>query len=191
MEKYKQEIINRGYSVVSEMEHGISFVNEKVSTCVILLKEYKADKDDNLSNEDLGILYNTYRGYDLHRDLKSKYIFAEKSTRCVIINFSGDKESIERDPYHFLKIPTNKIYTLPKDVNKNITIKFSPMKDASDFGDFTVDPYDFFDGLCCAKYFEFLAKAKDGDIVKYPKIIENSYYRYQADKLYKIELLKD
>lgn len=177
MEKYKQQIIDRCYSVITETEEGITFVNEDVQFCVILLKTYKGDDDKE-------------KGFELHKILKSKFSYAEKCTICVIIDTNEDKEKIQRNEYFYSKIFTDRINILPIKSDKSIKISFSSMKDVFDTGDYTVNAFDYFDGLCCINYMEYLSKAKNGDIVKYPKIANNSYFRYIANKLYSIEVIE-
>lgn len=176
MENYKKQITDRGYKVVSETEEGISFVNEDVKFCAILLKKYKEDGNDK----------------EYGRELKKtlNYSYAEKGTFCIIISTDDDRDKIQRDPYFYVKIFTDKINILPIKEDKSITIIFMPMKDSSDVGDYTVNAFDHFDGLLSASYFEYLTNAKHGDIVKYPKIIDSSFFRYHANKLYTIENIK-
>lgn len=186
MEKYKQQIIDRGYSVVAETEDGIAFANESASFSVILLKEYFSNHRSDAK-----------AGHDLHRILKEKFWFAEKSTICVIASIHEDegnpKEEIERNEYYFLKIFPEKIHILPQKQNKDIKIVFSPMENEKDTGDYCINPFDNFDGLCSANYLEYLSRAKDGDVIKYPKIISGmgtSFLNYWAYKLYQTEIQK-
>lgn len=182
MEQYKQQIIDRGYSIVEESEFGISFVNESAKFCVILLKQYWSQNK-----------HDAEFGHSLHANLKKKFIYAEKCTILVINALhpeeSRTQEEIERDEYFFLKMFPENIQYLPKAENKSTTINFSPMKSAEDKGDYTVDPFDEFDGKCSGNFLKYLSQAKDGDVVKYPKIVDNRFFRYWADKLYTIKMI--
>jgi hypothetical protein len=176
MEEFKNKIIDRGYSIVEESEEGIAFVNEDTQFCAILLKFYSDEDYDR-------------RGFKLHDVLKSKFSFAEKCTICIILDSDIDKEKLVRDEYFYCKILPERINILPIKSDKSVKIIFSPMDNASDVGDYTVNPFEPFDGLCSSNYIEFLSNAKDGNIVKYPKIVNNSYFRYLAYKLYNIEVI--
>lgn len=181
MDNYKQQILERGYEFVDETEDGSCYVNESVSFCVILLNEYfSRHKTDAKA------------GHELHQILKNKYHFAEKSTICVIANVhieeDNEKEDIERNEYYFLKIFPERINILPKKQNKEIKIVFEPMLNEKDIGNYFINPFDYFDGLCSVNYLAYLSEAKDGDIVKYPKIISPSFFNYWAYKLYSTEV---
>ena len=183
MENYKQQIIDRGYQLVAETEEGYCFVNESTNFCAILLKEYCSEHYNNAKS-----------GYELLEILKNKYGFAEKATICVIVNVTSDenksKESIERDEYFFLKIFPERIHILPIKSNKEVKITFEPMSGENDKGNYTINPFDKFDGLCSSNFLEYLSKAQDGDIIKYPKIVDTSFFRYWGQKLYQIEIVK-
>ncbi len=143
---------------------------------VILLKEYN-DINKSLAQ-------------DLHAELRKSYAYAEKCTICVVINYNGDREELERNEYFFLKIFADKINIIPAKSDKTKTISIVPIKDNSDLTGFFMDPYDHFDGLCIAKYVEFLSTANDGDVFKYPKIINPSFLRYWAEKLFTVNFIK-
>lgn len=183
MEEYKQQIINQGYQMVAETEDGVCFVNEAVNFSVILLKEYYSGHDTDAK-----------AGHELHKILKDKYGFAEKSTICIIANVHPDEkrtlEKIQRDEYYFLKVFPEKISILPQTQNKNIKITFSPMTNENDKGNYFINPFEEFDGLCSGSFLEYLSTAKNGDVVKYPKIISTSFFNYWGSKLYKIEIEK-
>lgn len=101
-----------------------------------------------------------------------------------------NKEEIERNEYYFLKIFPERICILPKSGNKDIKITFEAMNAENDTGNYTINPFDYFDGLCCSNFLEYLSRAQDGDVVKYPKIISPSYFNYWAYKLYQTEVVK-
>ena len=175
IEKFKQEIMARGYKLISETDKGVSFANEDTQFGVILLKKYTGiHSDEDGSSE-------------LHDSLKKLYPFAEKSTVCVMMDAEGDKEKIQRDEYFFSKIFTDRINILPERKDKKKTILFSPMTGITDVGDYTVNPFDYFDGLCVTNYLAFLAQAKDRAVVKYPKIVDRRYFVYLAQKLYSVD----
>ncbi len=178
MEDYKQSIIGRGYEVVGESCGCTAFINQETKFCAILAPTYVIGADN--------------RGaHDCHDMLKKIAGFAEKSTICVIepndnISFR-ELERITRNEYHFVKVSAALLYTLPNRVDKNMVINFEPMRHGDDRGDYTVNPFDKFDGKCSGDYIRWLANdARDGDTVKYPPIINSSFFRYHAEKLYKV-----
>lgn len=183
MEEYKKQIIERGYELIAETEDGACFANESTSFCVILLKQYHSRCNSDKE-----------AGHDLHKILKDKYQFAEKSTILVIASLHPDegnsKEEIERNEYFFLKIFPERIHILPQKQNKEIKITFEPMNGENDTGNYHINPFDHFDGLCSANFLGYLTEAKNGDVVKYPKIISTSFFNYWAYKLYSTEIIK-
>jgi len=179
MNDYKQQIIDRGYKVVAETEDGISFVNEKLQTCAMLLFKY-----NQLSNLDKD------RGHDLHKTLIDKYSYANKGTICVIVDYEGDVTEIESNEYYFLKIFTNKIHILPSNIDKTITVRFEPMTGADDLGDYTINPFLPVDGVACACFYGFLASVKQNCVVKYPKSVDIGYFRWITNKFFTLETIR-
>lgn len=179
MENYKQQIIDRGYKVVAETEDGISFVNEEAQFCAMLLFKY-----NSLSNLDKD------HGHDLHETLKDKYPYANKATICVIVDYEGDAEKIQRNEYYFSKIFTNRINILPSKVNKGIRIIFEPMVNQCDLGSYTINPFENVDGFACANFYDFLSSVTKDCVVKYPRCLDIGYFRWVANKLFDIETVK-
>jgi len=179
MEEYKKSIIDRGYKIVSETEDGVSFVNEDIQTCAMLLFKY-----NDLSQ------FDKDHGHDLHKTLTNKYNYANKSTICVIVEYEGDPETIQRNEYYFSKVFTDRINILPTKSDKSITVTFDPMLNESDSGDYKINPYDFFDGLACSNFYEFLSSITKDCVVKYPKCLDISYFRYITNKLYTIKTIR-
>jgi hypothetical protein len=174
----RQQITDKGYKIVAETEDGVSFVNEDTQICVMLLNYY-----DDLSNKDKD------HGHELHKTLTEKYQYANKCTICVIIDSPSDKEAIQRNEYYFVKIFSDRINIIPSSVNKAIKITFEPMVGACDFGDYTINAFEPIDGLTCANFYSFLSSVTKNSVVKYPKCISTSYFRFMAHKLFAIETI--
>jgi len=181
MEQYKQQIINKGYELIAETEDGFCFANENTSFGVILLREYSSKNDARA-------------GHKLHEILKNKYSFAEKSTICIIAsiecNEDKDREDLERNEYYFLKIFPERINILPEKRNKEIQLTFVPMSNENDVGNYHINPFEKLDGLACVNFLEYLCKAQNNDIIKYPAAINIGFFNYWAYKLYKTEVIK-
>ncbi len=175
-EIYKQQILDKGYTVVAETEDGISFVNVEVQTCAMLLFNY--DDSDTSTDKDIGI--------DLHKTLTTKYIYANKGTICVIANTTNDRNTILRNQYFFTKISPEHIFILPSKIDKSITITIKPMIDINDLGDHTVNPFEPIDGLTCIGLYRFLSIVTKDSTIKYPPCIEPGYFRYITNKFFSI-----
>lgn len=169
----KNKILEKGYTIISEEDDFISFVNESVKYCCILIKRY--DKEDDEIMDKL---------HELHKTLQKDYNFAEKGTILLINDVVDEREKIERDVYFFLKTYVDNIDILPSISDESITITFKPIESIDDACDYCISPFEFFDGIAMRKYLMFLNRVKRDSIVLYPKIFEPHYLRYVARKMY-------
>lgn len=194
MEKYIEEIVSRGYSIVSNEIDMVSFANESVNYCCILIQSYEGLYDPNEEKLE--------RLFELEGILKSKYSFANKGIILIIVDIPVDKErsKIERDVYNYIKTYVDNIDILPSKINKDITISFKTM-DASMVGFdiiagkeismnsstvYVIDPFEEFDGISVQNYLKFLNTVNEDSIVYYPKIYEPQFIRYVANKFYTV-----
>lgn len=171
MEITKQQILDKGYTLLLENEHGCAFYKKDISFCVLILKEY-SDKDS--SNWD-----------ELYEALKKEVMYIKK-TLAVILNTDDDKDSVQEDPYYFAKIFQEQISLIPSQ-KRNITINLLPMQNLNDIGDYYVDPLKDYDGKATSSLLDFLVnKATDNCVIKYPRLLGMegaSHIRYIAEKL--------
>lgn len=175
----KNKILKKGYRVISEENDIITFVNENVKYCCILIKNYD-ENDENMMNN----------LYEHHEKLKKKFDFANKGTILLINDIIDNREEVERNIYNSLKTYVDNIDILPTNKDKSITITFKGIETPEDECDYCINPYEEFDGLALKKYLLFLNRVTKDSIVLYPKIFEPHYLRYVANKLYKINLEK-
>lgn len=175
----KNKIIEKGYRIISEENDIITFVNEKVNYCCILIKKY--DEKDYETMDKL---------YEYYEKLKKEYDFANKGTILLINDIIDNREEVERNIYNSLKTYVDNIDVLPTNKDKSITVTFKGIESPEDECDYCINPYEEFDGLALKKYLLFLNKVTKDSIVLYPKIFEPHYLRYVANKLYKINLEK-
>jgi len=174
MENLKNKVIDKGYKIITENKRSISLVNESIKYCVILVDQYSEDGDER---KDI---------LNLQKELEIKYAFAEKGTILVINEIPDNREEIERNVYFFLRIYSDSLNSIPSKFDKELEIIFSPMIDINDNGDYTINPFELFDGLSINKYLAFINEAKSGDVVKYPRIYETHYLRYLTNKFFTV-----
>lgn len=179
----KNKVVELGYVLVHYTEDGMSFVNEDLKTCLITLKNY--DKSHLLMDSEL-------------RKPLEKYSFSEKGTICIFTNSVESIEELERNEYHALKVHASHMDCIPSR-KENITVKFSPVNSSNEFIEaffnekvgYTISPFIKVDGLACQEFYKYLNQAKDGDLIKYPSILEGSmtlsWFRYIAGKFYNVE----
>lgn len=175
----KNKIIEKGYRIISEENDIITFVNENVNYCCILIKKY--DEKDYETMDKL---------YEYYEKLKKEYDFADKGTILLINDIVNEREIIERNVYNSLKTYIDNIDVLPSTKNKLITITFKSIESPDDACDYCINPYEEFDGIAVKKYLIFLNRVTKDSIVLYPKIFEPHYLRYVANKIYTIKLIK-
>lgn len=179
-EEAKKNIEDKGYKFIVESEYGMAFANEQTNFCVILLFKLEMEKLLDIKES------RNKRGLSLLEELTNKFPFAEKSTIRVILNSDviTNREEVERDIYFFCSILADKIDYLPSKVDKSIVITIDPMANITDTGDYCVDIFQSLDGLAISNFYGFLVRAKNGDVVKYPRVADIKYFRYVANKLY-------
>jgi hypothetical protein len=180
MEDLIKIIISKGYQIVREEYDIVSFVNEDVKYCCILVNSYDDDNDVQMD-----------KIYELSKELQKEYIFAEKGTILIIKEISEDREKVESDVYHFLKTYPDKLDVLPTKKDAEITVNFLPIEGVLDTMDYRVNPYLPFDGIAMRDFLIFINKVETNVIVRYPRIFEGvGYLRYVSGKLYNVEFKK-
>jgi len=174
---------DKGYTYVIGNEDGMSFVNEKIKTCVIYTPIHK---DKHLYNDSV-----------LREPLEKEYNFAEKGTICLFEGFDTEeyesRHELEISEFWAVKIYIDRINELPSSevYNKDITVTFSKMEHGDDISNYNISPFQESNGKTCTNYLLWLGTVKGDVTVKYPAIIGRmsvSWYRYQASKLFKEQL---
>jgi len=173
-----------GYTTVVETELGVSMVREDIKQCLIILKEYDEEQ--------------VYFSSELREPLEKEYNFANKGTICIFLSHdpSTTIDEIEADVYYALKVHESHIDCIPHR-KEDITITFKPIHTNSDFNEsvisteiaYVINPFQEMNGIMNQDFYLYLANAQDGDVVKYPMILDGmslSWFRYVAGKQFNV-----